>query len=134
MKTSVFSIILVLALAGLSFSQVKKTESVAAQVPFAKSQQIVVVTTKGWDAVTGTAEVFEKKTPYADWIFVGEKFPVVVGRSGLAIDDTQTWKSSGKKIKREGDGNAPAGMFPLVSAFGTSTKPAVVALPYTKLD
>ena len=53
MKTSVFSIILVLALAGLSFSQVKKTEPVAVQVPFAKSQQIVVVTTKGWDAVTG---------------------------------------------------------------------------------
>jgi len=123
-----------MALAGLSFSQVRTPEPVAAQASFSKSQQIVIVTTKDWDAVTGSAQVFEKKTPYAGWTRVGEKFPVVVGRSGLAIDDTQMWKSSGKKIKREGDGNAPAGMFPLVSSFGTSTKPAVVTLPYTKLD
>jgi len=134
MNRSILFIFLVMALPGLSFSQVKAPEPIAVQVPFAKSQQIVVVTTKNWDTVTGKAELFEKKTPYADWTAVGEKFPVVVGRSGLAIDDTQTWRSSGKKIKREGDGNAPAGMFPLVSAFGVSTKPAVVALPYVKLD
>jgi D-alanyl-D-alanine dipeptidase len=38
------------------------------------------------------------------------------------------------KIKAEGDGNAPAGMYPLISAFGTSSKPNAVELPYTRLD
>jgi D-alanyl-D-alanine dipeptidase len=38
------------------------------------------------------------------------------------------------KIKQEGDANSPAGLFPLTSAFGTSTKPNAVELPYTKMD
>ncbi len=36
--------------------------------------------------------------------------------------------------KYEGDGNSPAGVFPLTSAFGTGPKPTASKMPYTKLD
>ena len=37
------------------------------------------------------------------------------------------------KVKQEGDGNAPAGLFPLTSAFGVGPKPEAVDVPYTQL-
>lgn len=36
--------------------------------------------------------------------------------------------------KMEGDGRSPAGLFPLTTSFGSSSKPNSVELPYTKLD
>ncbi len=38
------------------------------------------------------------------------------------------------KSKNEGDGNSPAGRFPLTSSFGSGSKPNAVTMPYTKLD
>lgn len=116
------------------FGQVKRPEPPPVKVPFARSLQAVVVTTNGWDATTGTAALYERKDTNADWKHVGDGFPVVVGRSGLAWAELLTGDLDMSKIKQEGDGNAPAGLFPLISAFGTATKPAGVALPYTKLD
>lgn len=130
-----FSICL-LALA-LSFSvgaQVKKPEPPAVKIPYTKSLQTVVVTTKDWDSVTGTATLYERKTPNSDWKAWGESFPVVVGINGLAWAELLNGDLDMAKIKQEGDGNAPAGLFPLTSSFGTSTKPTAVELPYTKLD
>jgi L,D-peptidoglycan transpeptidase YkuD (ErfK/YbiS/YcfS/YnhG family) len=117
------------------FAQVKKPEPPPVKIAFTKSLQAVVVTTKNWDAATGTAALYERKSANSDdWKRVGENFPVVVGRNGLAWAELLTGDLDMAKIKQEGDGNAPAGLFPLVSAFGTATKPAGVALPYTKLD
>ena len=128
------SIILLLLFSTGTFAQVKKPEPPAVKVPFAKSLQAVVVTTKGWDDVNGNAAIYERKDPKADWKRVGDRFPVVVGRNGLAWADSLSGEKEMTKIKQEGDGNAPAGLFPLISAFGTSTKPEMVSLPYTKLD
>jgi L,D-peptidoglycan transpeptidase YkuD (ErfK/YbiS/YcfS/YnhG family) len=115
-------------------AQVKKPEPPLVKVPFTKSLQAVVVTTKGWDTINGTAALYERKDPKADWKRVGDTFPVVVGRSGLAWAELPTGEVDTTKIKQEGDGNAPAGLFPLISTFGTATKPEAVGLPYTKLD
>ena len=57
-----------------------------------------------------------------------------MGRNGLAWGEGLTSEMSMTKIKQEGDGNSPAGLFPLTTAFGTSTKPEGLALPYTKLE
>lgn len=115
-------------------AQIKKPEPTPVKVPFDKSLQAVVVTTKDWNTISGTAVLFERKNPKSDWKQVGESFPVVVGRSGLAWAELLNGDMDMTKIKQEGDGNAPAGMFPLVAAFGTASKPSAVELPYTKLD
>ena len=115
-------------------AQVKKPDSPAVKQPFSKSLQAVVVTTHDWDSVTGNATLFERKTLNSDWKATGDSFPVVVGVNGLAWADLLNGDIDMAKIKQEGDGNAPAGLFPLISSFGTSTKPTAVELPYTKLD
>jgi D-alanyl-D-alanine dipeptidase len=115
-------------------AQVKRPEPPAVKVPFERSLQAVVVTTKDWYTISGTAALFERKNAKSDWKQVGEEFPVVVGRNGLAWAEMLNGDLDITRIKQEGDGNAPAGMFPLLAAFGTSTKPNAVELPYTKLD
>jgi len=131
---SIAAFLLVSLFAGVLAAQVKTPEPVGVSVPFERSLQMVVVTTKGWDTISGTARLFERKNLSSDWKAVGEKFPVVVGRNGLARAEMLQANSSLIKSKQEGDGNAPAGIFPLTASFGTATKPTEVELPYTKLD
>lgn len=131
MKSIVFAIALFVSVAG---AQVKRPEQPAAKVPFAKSLQAVVVTTKDWPAVTGTARLYERKDAKSDWKSMDDSFAVVVGQSGLAWGDYELAPSAAVKYKKEGDGAAPAGLFPLTAVFGVATKPAALELPYTKLD
>ncbi len=116
-----------------AFAQVKTPETLAVKVPFEKSLQTVVVTTKAWSATVGIARIFERKNAKSKWKLVGDEFPVVVGRSGLGLAKEFTAVDLGS-YKTEGDGRAPAGLFPLTAAFGTATKPNAVELPYTKLE
>jgi len=132
MKT-ISAILLALVSLVTASAQDKTPEAAAVKVPFAKSLQSVVVTTKDWDATTGTARLYERKNVSADWKMVGESFPVVIGRSGLAWGDELPRQTPATKIKREGDGSAPAGIFPLTATFGKSSKPEALELPYTKL-
>ncbi|MBK8464794.1 MAG: hypothetical protein IPL32_03105 [Chloracidobacterium sp.] len=131
---SIYIFLLLISAVAFSFAQVKKPAPAAVKIPFEKSLQAVVVTTKDWDTATGTAAIFERKNVKSDWKQVGDSFPVVLGRNGLAWAELLNGDLDMTKIKQEGDGNAPAGMFPLVASFGTSTKPNAVELPYTKLD
>ena len=125
--------VLLLAVSGVVQAQIKKPEPPPVKVPFSKSLQAVVVTTRGWDTVSGTARLFERKSVKSEWKATTKDFPVVVGRNGLAWGELLNGDIDMAKIKQEGDGNSPAGLFPLTAEFGTSTKPAAVALPYTKL-
>jgi L,D-peptidoglycan transpeptidase YkuD (ErfK/YbiS/YcfS/YnhG family) len=117
-------------------AQTKKPMPPKVFPPFSKSLQAVVVTTEDWNSVKGTAQIFERKSAKSNWISVGDSFPVVVGRNGMAWGaglhalPTDTGRVA---LKVEGDGKSPAGIFALSSAFGAATKPAFVKLPYTKL-
>lgn len=126
------SLILVIAVA--ASGQIKRPEAPAVKVPFERAQQAVVVITKDWDASAGTAALYERKSSKNGWKRVGDTFPVVIGRNGLAWADLLTGDLDMTKIKQEGDGNSPAGLFPLTSVFGTGTKPEALLLPYVKLD
>ncbi len=122
-------------IAAVSLSaQVKTPEPVPVKVPFDRSLQAVVVTTKDWMAIGGRARLFERKDSRSKWKATGDDFEVVVGRNGLAWGDEAENKSAGLKSKNEGDGNAPAGRFPVTSSFGSGSKPNAVTMPYTKLD
>ncbi|MEO6656572.1 MAG: L,D-transpeptidase family protein [Pyrinomonadaceae bacterium] len=126
--------LLISASAVILNAQVKTIGPVAVKVPFTKSLQAVVVTTKGWDTIAGTATLYERKNINGDWKATGESFPVVVGRNGLAWGELLNGDIDMAKIKQEGDGNAPAGLFPLTMSFGVGSKPVGVELPYTKFD
>ncbi len=115
-------------------AQIKVPEVVPVKPSFERSLQIVVVTSPGWNSISGTARLFERKNTASKWTAKGTPFPIVVGRSGLAWGDETDFDGTPAKVKKEGDGNAPAGRFPLTSAFGVSSKPSSLALEYTKLD
>jgi zinc D-Ala-D-Ala dipeptidase len=118
----------------MAAGQIKKSEPPAVKIPFTNSLQAVVVTTKGWDTTDGIARLYERKSVKGEWKAIGESFPVVIGRNGFAWGELLNGEIDMAKIKQEGDGNSPAGLFPLTASFGTSTKPNAVELPYTKLD
>jgi D-alanyl-D-alanine dipeptidase len=99
--------------------------------------QLVVVTTPSWDATTGVLRRFARDGFQTPWRQVGALVPVVVGRAGLAwgLDGAPTSTVLDGPRKREGDGRAPAGMFPLDTAFGfdPAAASAWVRLPYAPL-
>ncbi len=132
-----FSTLILIATPLSLLAQIKKPEPPAVKIPFAESRQAVVVTTKNWNATQGTARRYERKTAKDKWKAVGDSFPVVVGRSGLATTLENGWNldltTLRGLLKREGDGKSPAGLFPLTFAFGSAVKPEQVTFAYTRL-
>lgn len=126
-----FNSFLILISFCLMISAQIKTPEKKIDYKYSTSLQAVVVTTKDWDAVQGTAQLFERKTTKSAWKKVGESFPVVVGRNGLAWSDEARMKAETQPHKKEGDGKAPAGILRLTSIFASSDQK--VNLPFTKL-
>ncbi len=99
------------------------------------SQQLVVVITPSWTSTVGTMTRFERAAPNSAWIRLESPIPLVVGRTGVAwgvgFDDVSTEGPH----KHEGDGKAPAGIFPLDMAFGFAPRDSMrsVLLPYAQL-
>lgn len=102
--------------------------------PLHGAQQLVLVTTGGWDANQGTLRRFERPDDSVPWHEVAA-FDVSIGRNGsawgtglLAVGD----KEAGPR-KREGDGRSPAGVFTLGTAFGYAGT-AATGLPYQAME
>ncbi len=85
-------------------------------LPWQSSQQMVLVTTPGWNADHGVLRRFERSA--RGWKPVGEAQPVTLGRSGSAWGIGLHPKQVDGPIKREGDGRSPAGVFGVGEAFG----------------
>ncbi len=125
-----------------SFKQTKRADLerkfkvYEADLLLAESLQTVVVTTKDWNALQGTAQLFERADTKSNWTKKGAGFPVVIGKNGLAWSEEFEYllKEKPQTFKREGDGKSPAGVFDLTSAFGSAAKSAYVKLPFTKLE
>jgi zinc D-Ala-D-Ala dipeptidase len=109
----------------------------ADEVGVSNSLQMLVVTTKNWDEMHGVAQRYERSNLTSKWHAVGTAFPVVVGKTGLGWGrgiQPSTQNVSGGPSKHEGDGRAPAGVFPITNSFGYSPKPlSGVTLPYITL-
>ena len=94
-----------------------------------RHRQIVVSVTGSWSDYRADLYLFERAGE--GWRRVGKAVPAVVGRAGLAWDPAVPDRDPAEPVKHEGDGKAPAGMFPLPSAMGFSaTPPAGITLPY----
>jgi len=97
------------------------------------SQQLVVVTTPTWTSTTGTMRRFERSGAGTAWKSMDEPIPVVVGRNGIAWGAGFEYGSPSDVRKQEGDGKAPAGIFPLDTAFGFAPRGPMIKLPYVQL-
>ena len=95
----------------------------------------MLVVTPAWDSTSGTLRRFERDRARGPWRAVGDVVPVVVGRTGVAWDDSRATPAAGEPVKREGDGRSPAGAFALDTAFGFDVRQVVpwVRLPYVQL-
>lgn len=103
--------------------------------PPKRSRQLILVTTRDWDAVQGSLQRFERKSVKAWWKPVGAPIPVVVGRNGLGWGAGLSALLGDGPVKKEGDGKAPAGVFKLGPAFGyaPSAEASWLKVPYTPL-
>jgi D-alanyl-D-alanine dipeptidase len=103
--------------------------------PLDGARQMVLVVTPAWDSTSGTLRRFVRASDADAWRPVGAVVPIVVGRTGVAWDDSQVRPATGEPVKREGDGRSPAGAFALDTAFGFDIRQIVswVRLPYVQL-
>lgn len=124
------------ALALLPSIATAKVSSVKADGVPRGSRQLIVVTTPEWGSVRGTLRRFERRRSGDAWRPVGASVPIVVGRNGLGWGAGLNTQTGEGPVKKEGDGKAPAGVFPLGSAFGfaPASQTAWLKLAYLPLD
>jgi D-alanyl-D-alanine dipeptidase len=98
----------------------------------ANGTQIIVVNTPGWNAVDGVLSRFEKRD--GKWQQIGDKFPIVVGKNGLAWDGIlELPAGTADPVKKEGDGRSPAGIFRITELFGFAPSSADGRMKYRPL-
>ena len=99
------------------------------------SRQLLLVIMPDWTSTLGTMTRWTRSAPGVAWQQVGEGVPVVVGRTGLAWGVGFDEGSSDEPHKHEGDGKAPAGIFPVDTAFGFDPRESLpsLRLPYVQL-
>ena len=96
-------------------------------------RQLVRVITPQWTSTTGMMTLYERKGEKDKWKII-DSFPVNVGRNGLAWDDrTPFIKYGTPRVKHEGDGCSPAGIFDLGPAFGYNAEEGL-KIKYMKTD
>lgn len=101
--------------------------------PFlAASRQLLLCLAANWRASSGCLQRFERGA--AGWLPVGVAWPVMLGCNGLAWGMPALPPPAGVPRKVEGDGRAPAGVFPVTALFGYADAGSELAraarLPY----
>jgi L,D-peptidoglycan transpeptidase YkuD (ErfK/YbiS/YcfS/YnhG family) len=118
---------------GLAMMLTAGAASLLAGAPsrLASARQMVLVITPGWNDVRGELRRFERGAAGQSWRPVGAPGSIVVGKNGTAWDPLTPPAVPGPQ-KAEGDGRAPAGVFPLGRAFGFAPAAAAswLKVPY----
>jgi D-alanyl-D-alanine dipeptidase len=97
----------------------------------AGADQVLLVTTLGWNEVRGQLQRFERQQ--GRLIPVGQPLPVWIGKAGLAwrTDEGAVPPPFPGPLKREGDGRSPAGILSFGNMWGYAPRaPEGVTLPY----
>ena len=97
------------------------------------SRQLIVVVSESWSDPLAKLYRFEQKD--GGWKQVDGSFAVVVGEKGMGWGGGTAARQASFPEKREGDGKAPAGVFPLVMAMGYDAKaPSGSSFPYQQIE
>jgi zinc D-Ala-D-Ala dipeptidase len=83
--------------------------------PWLESGQCLVVITEGWDSTA--ARVYQFERAGEAWQEI-RNFSGQIGRNGMAWGRGLHKNPKGEKLKEEGDGRSPAGIFALGTGFG----------------
>jgi hypothetical protein len=102
MRTPLRAIKLLLALC--LFATASSAQDIGAGV-----QQLIVSVAPDWNSTTGRLQLFRANG--RDWKAVGEAWPVLYGRTGLAWGRGVLGTTEAGLRKVERDGRAPAGVF-----------------------
>lgn len=100
------------------------------------ARELVVGVVDDWTTTVVTLRRFQRTGDR--WQLVGEPWPGVVGRSGVAwgagLHGDGAPAGRAGPVKREGDGKSPAGVFAFRSSYGyAAAPPSGTKLPYTSL-
>jgi L,D-peptidoglycan transpeptidase YkuD (ErfK/YbiS/YcfS/YnhG family) len=101
----------------------------------AESEQMILVMTPSWNAISGRVQLFEQ-SPTRKWIALRPSFPCVVGKNGLGWGiGLHGTGLPGTPRKKEGDGRAPAGVFRLNCCMGIAAlkKVRTLRFPYRQI-
>ncbi len=94
--------------------------------------QILLVVTPEERSIVGEMKLLERSDATQPWRLRGGPIPVTVGRNGLAWGrgEHTVAAPAGFRVKQEGDGCSPAGIFRLPFAFGYAASAADIRIPY----
>lgn len=99
-------------------------------------RQLIVVTTRNWDAVDAKVRCYVRADAKSPWKEALPACDAVTGRNGLAWGiGLHGTHPAGARVKAEGDGRAPAGVFRLHEIFGFATRAeaGIAKFPYEQL-
>ncbi len=97
------------------------------------TSQLVVVVTDSWQSHRGRLQCFERRGKSAWRPVLDRPVAVLMGRKGLAWG-RGLLSGKGPRIKREGDGCSPAGVFRIGKIYGEGRRlPAGASYPYTRV-
>lgn len=98
--------------------------------------QLITVTSQDWDKITAILTRYQRADARSAWQQEGPSYRVVTGRNGMAWDARQPFQPQDKKapFKREGDGKSPAGIFPLLYAYGYDAPQRQWKFPYVQVN
>jgi L,D-peptidoglycan transpeptidase YkuD (ErfK/YbiS/YcfS/YnhG family) len=94
-------------------------------------RQIIVVVSESWSDNGAKLFCFERRA--GKWEKAKGPFTVVVGEKGMGWGVGIAGVQPMFPIKKEGDGKAPAGTFPLVKAMGYEARPLTAGFPYEQI-
>lgn len=94
-------------------------------------RQVIVVVTESWSDTV--AKLFRFKRRAGRWEKAKGHIPAVVGEKGMGWGVGVAGGEPIFPLKKEGDGKAPAGIFPLVKAMGYEDGFSADGLPYEQI-
>ncbi len=109
---------------------VKLPFEITAALP-SNCRQVLYVTAADQQATAAELRMLERTATH-DWQLTDAAIPVRIGRNGMAWGHGEFALAApaGWRIKLEGDGCAPAGVFRITEAFGDEPLPSYIRLPY----
>ena len=109
---------------------VKLPSEITAVLP-SNCRQVIYVTAADQQTTAAELTMLERH-PSLAWHAVSAPIPARIGRNGMAWGHGEFALAapSGWRIKKEGDGCAPAGVFRIIQAFGSESQPASIKLPW----